>query len=636
MLEPSGNIEGQFNVAKDPSQDELFKYEALAGPRFIRLLRVSTDSQASRINGSFMPASLDDNPDFRAISYCWGSSDLVDKVWFNDHQYLGITRSAAAVLRYLIKTKYTGHFWIDALCINQSDLEEKSNQVRLMGDIYSSARLVVAWLGEPADDSDRAMQFIATLYNEIEKHHLHGLDPAHERSYMDQFPSFKHYNTPDWVAFQNFLKRPYFSRLWVIQEMVLSRRIIFACGEKTAPGNQLMVVVNILLSKGLSEYLLMVRVGFATVEYPRGLGGLQVMRSISACRTAGEDVPLQELLLFSRRFDATNPRDLIFGLLGVASELDDGTIPPDYEQSTEEIFLRWTRFLMTRDGEATLLHGAGLGRTRLLKDIPSWVPDLTVRSETVDTHATIFGQVARLAGFRAAGTSKFIPRSHKFNGCIVLQGIIIDTIAHSSRPRPLIPYHEDIKVQRPNRLLKVNWQDETLAAVTALFPYPTAEAIQDVYWRTLIANMFMDCTHPPPGFFDNFTTYLEYTRLFLSCENRDEAFKASAKKISVDDKVKHRMFDEAIPHVGNRVVFTTANGYAGLGPHGLKKGDRICIILGAATPFIIRESELVERTGNKDMVHGDGMFVLVGECYIHGLMEGEGMMMGEVQDIVLC
>ena len=73
--------------------------------------------RTSRINGSFVQTSLDNNPDFRAISYCWGSSDLVDKVWFNDHQYLGITRSAAAVIRFLIGAKYTGHFWIDAVCI---------------------------------------------------------------------------------------------------------------------------------------------------------------------------------------------------------------------------------------------------------------------------------------------------------------------------------------------------------------------------------------------------------------------------------------------------------------------------------------------------------------------------------------
>jgi hypothetical protein len=146
----------------------------------------------------------------------------------------------------------------------------------------------------------------------------------------------------------------------------------------------------------------------------------------------------------------------------------------------------------------------------------------------------------------------------------------------------------------------------------------------------------MQTISSPPGFFDNFATYLEFNRLYLSCENQEEADKEAAKKMITDDIVRHRLFEESLLQVGNRVLFTTANGYAGLGPQGLKKGDIICIILGAATPFIIRESELVERAGNEDMVHGDGIFVLVGECYTHGLMGGEGMTMGEVQDIVLC
>ena len=506
-----------------------------------------------------------------------------------------------------------------------------------MKDVYSFAQLVVAWLGERADDSDRGMQFIATLLEEIKGCNLHELDPAHKRSFMNQFPSFEDEDSPDWVALRNLLERPWFSRLWVIQEMVLSAETILACGNETARWDELTIVLEILLTRGLSEYLCIVPVGSGTVNLPRGLGGLSVMNYISACRTAGQALPLQRLVLYGRSFDATNPRDLIFGLLGVAPEVDDGTMQPDYQQSTQEIFLRWTRFLMTRDGKATLLHGAGLGQTRFLKNIPSWVPDLTVRSETVDPHVTIFGQDAESVGFTAAGASKFILRSHKSNSCITLQGIIIDKIANSARPRPLVTYHKDIKVQRPDRLQKQSWLDETLSLATALSPYLTAECIQDVYWRTLIANMFSDFTSPPLGFFDSFATYLEHERLYLFCENQEEVNKEFSKKMTADDVVKYRLFEESLVRVGReRVLFATTNGYAGLGPHGLKKGDRICLILGAATPFIIREKELAEETGNEDMADGDGIFVLVGECYIHGLMGGEGMTMGEVQDIVLC
>jgi hypothetical protein len=169
-----------------------------------------------------------------------------------------------------------------------------------------------------------------------------------------------------------------------------------------------------------------------------------------------------------------------------------------------------------------------------------------------------------------------------------------------------------------------------LSLVTALSPYPTGENIQDVYWRTLVANMVQPHLPPPPEFFENFATYFEFDRLVLSCEDWDEVYEEAAKTIPAGDRVKHRLFNESLSHVAQKLLFTTANGYAGLGPRGVKKGDKICLILGAGTPFIIREKEPVGKTGNGDM------FLLVGECYIHGLMEGEGIKMGKVRDIVLC
>jgi mannitol/fructose-specific phosphotransferase system IIA component (Ntr-type) len=76
----------------------------------------------------------------------------------------------------------------------------------------------------------------------------------------------------------------------------------------------------------------------------------------------------------------------------------------------------------------------------------------------------------------------------------------------------------------------------------------------------------MQTISPPPGFFDNFATYLELNRLYLSCENQEEVDKEAAKKMTTDDIVRHRLFEESLIQVRNRVLFTTANGYAGLGP----------------------------------------------------------------------
>jgi hypothetical protein len=262
--------------------------------------------------------------------------------------------------------------------------------------------------------------------------------------------------------------------------MVLSRKTILACGEKTAQWDELTTVVDILVTKRLREYLTTAD-GFGTATLLRGCSCLRTIFHISSWRRAGQAIPLQLLLLLGLHFDATNPRDLIFGLLGVAPDVDDGTIPPDYEQSTEEVFIRWTRFLMARDRQATLLHAAGICQTIVLQNIPSWVSDLTIRLDSVDPNITIFGEIGKYTGFRASRESNFALRNHNSNNCITSQGIIIDTIANLAPPCPIIHYYEDFEAQRPDRLQRQYWQDETLSLVIALSPYPTAESIQDVY-----------------------------------------------------------------------------------------------------------------------------------------------------------
>ena len=328
----------------------------------------------------------------------------------------------------------------------------------LMRDIYSSATLVLAWLGDLADDSDRAMKFIATLQGEIEKYNLHNVDVFYAYEHpIEQCPSFKQNDSRDWVAFRSLLKRQWFSRVWIIQEVVLSGRKVLACGDETTQWGALSTIVNVIFKKVLSRYLLIAAETYGILKHPRGFGTLSIMVYISRGRRERAPLSLQMLLLFMRSFDATDSRDLIYGLLGIAPELDGIMILPDYRQPTEEVFTRWTSSLMAQDGKATLLHAAGLGEKRVLRNIPSWVPDLTVRSETIDPNATIFGHIADMVGFRAGGESKFTLQFHEYSSCITLRGLVIDTIANSASPRPRVGYHEEIEVQRSDQLLKVSW-----------------------------------------------------------------------------------------------------------------------------------------------------------------------------------
>ncbi|KAL1638651.1 hypothetical protein SLS58_008682 [Diplodia intermedia] len=142
-----------------------FNYEALQSDRHIRLLKItglsSDDAEAQPCSFSLIHVSLDDNFPFEAVSYAWGDPTLSHTMCLSTSsgsKQLAITHSVFEALPYLARVakEETGHLWIDQLCIDQKNLEERGRQVRLMGEIYSSALRTLIWLGpeEPGQQNE--------------------------------------------------------------------------------------------------------------------------------------------------------------------------------------------------------------------------------------------------------------------------------------------------------------------------------------------------------------------------------------------------------------------------------------------------------------------------------------------------
>lgn len=113
----------------------------------IRLLKVYREDTA-HVQFELLHVSLYDLPvEYTAISYTWGDPAIQQRLYGQDDESLGVTASAFAVLTWIIDLGNTGYLWIDQLCINQTGLLEKSQQVRLMGLIFTSAECTIAWLG---------------------------------------------------------------------------------------------------------------------------------------------------------------------------------------------------------------------------------------------------------------------------------------------------------------------------------------------------------------------------------------------------------------------------------------------------------------------------------------------------------
>lgn len=155
--------------------------------------------------------SLDDCPEFEAISYCWGDGGPVEQCncWDGDvASPMFLTANLWQVLRHLRDKDEVGALWADQICINQSDDVEKAHQIYLMARIYSQAVQVIAWLGEADHDTD----IVFDLFDDILAHTSPSANAVGDPELL--LLKMGPIDAPEWVAARKIFERPWFSRVW--------------------------------------------------------------------------------------------------------------------------------------------------------------------------------------------------------------------------------------------------------------------------------------------------------------------------------------------------------------------------------------------------------------------------------------
>ncbi len=181
---------------------------------------------------------LDENTEYEAISYCWG--DATDKMSINIKQPEGVfktqvNRNLHAALKHLRLPDKPRVLWIDALCINQEDLVERNQQVAMMRDIYRSATHTVIWLGEATPESGSVIDLLSKINQAAMMGDRLGVRPnlvslnAAERLGLPLFTD------PVWFHLCEFFTRDWFYRVWIIQELALSKTATILCGKRSFP-----------------------------------------------------------------------------------------------------------------------------------------------------------------------------------------------------------------------------------------------------------------------------------------------------------------------------------------------------------------------------------------------------------------
>ncbi|KAH9207202.1 heterokaryon incompatibility protein-domain-containing protein [Leptodontidium sp. 2 PMI_412] len=535
-----------FNIAPK----KIYVYGQLPAHGVIRLLTLEAGFKYSHLRGSLKQVSIDEFPRYEALSYCWGSPDKPQSIQI-DGGIMNITESLHSALVRLRRMTKSRLIWADALCINQNDNIEKSQQILLMPQIYSSAFRALDYLGDEADGSDSAIQ----LHEKIRDISFGALPEKSVTIEWLEAHGLQGYKDSVWLAWSKFWRRPWFRRAWVLQEFILGKDIVIICGRKKIQWKKF-----VSATEKMQEHNLL-RWSASPEDTSDGLTDAHSALGLSELTFSTIQQPLIHLLSLFDRSEATDPRDRIFSLLGLASDGTDEEFRPDYNESIETVSRRFSLGFIQKGYGMRVLLLAGLSNE--VPNYPSWVPDWTKPGVMERRVLCARALWTPSSAYAAGGDIESNIRISENENVLLVSGCRVNTISRLG-----MDASESTRAATDIFMLKPFFDeaDDIINPDPAMVYIPTGENMAEVYWRTLIGNKGMNSAEATEDYAQ------QYEQVCI------------------------------------------ANEFVGLVPTQTEVGDIVCVFNGGATPFIIRPSAEI-----------DGAFQLIGVCYIHGLMRGEAL-----------
>jgi Heterokaryon incompatibility protein (HET) len=595
--------------------------------------------------------------DFACLSYTWGDSTVTRTIIINRHE-VEVTENLEEALRTLRSTcKFGADFklWVDAVCIDQKDDKERESQVGKMRILYGLCWSVMAWLGRTADKSDQVL----VLLDKLADYYGTAADQAGWDLRDRLLKDLGYLGTGCWLALLKFWKRPYWDRLWVIQELALgsSRTLVF-CGDAQSEWRRLALGLG-------TVHTYMNAVLEACCRHDSRAAGIEIPDSgvwdtavdhhvwkdlwpLSYGREEGDDwLNFDRLLEVATFSSASNPRDKVYGLLGMMDPRIATNILLDYSSSTIEVYASVAKTWIQQFSDLDILrHGNPWGSMAT----PSWVPDWTwrgrLRHERPGTKYNAHGSMPVEASFSGTGL------------LATCKGVIIDQIdglGAQDAGTAQITRHYESKTVVQSKLHRSAYGDSasTESALSRLLYGDRVGrgSINDVH-----RNLGPALLHLPSNQDSAMQQFKDLKWNDFAAEGlfypRWTGWRAANDSLRLGGRLCGDYFTEIIPKGANnkdywdaydafdrtslnRRLMTTTKGYFGWAPdnrHGsrnqqTKSGDLLCIVFGCSTPLVIRPA-------------GE-FYQVVGEAYVQGMMEGEVLQAldrGECQaeDITFC
>ena len=346
-----------------------YEYDHLQSKQHIRIMTIKpwlgtrNDEEPVRIRLEQLPVSK--CPRYQALSYTWGQPQRSDRVIVNDRFYINVTPNLLGALVHL-RRKRSVTIWIDAICINQEDIAERSSQVRLMAPIYWGAKKIIVWIdpGSPSKYSDDAPCIVVCPPKGL-------WSKATDGQWVKTGEGERHILELPQYALQMF-QRPWFTRIWILQEIVYARRITILFGKREIEWDEALDWARSHQCRELDSRN-------TSVEEPVKFAmAMTTMMDDWRSRVQNGilNLPLSACAHESQFCESTDPKDKIFALLSIARDVSEH-FDVDYTWSEAEICRRLTKHTIAQSNRLDILRCIDTRRTLWDMDAtPSWVPNL--------------------------------------------------------------------------------------------------------------------------------------------------------------------------------------------------------------------------------------------------------------------
>jgi hypothetical protein len=588
-------------------------YKQLTSPTTIRVLHIHPATETDPLTCSLEHCDLDDDPNYEAVSYVWGDSDLSCLITC-DSKVVPVTRSLHQALRRVRSPMQLRTIWIDGLCINQTNDVEKSHQVQLMQRVFHNAHRVLVWLGPDLDGFARDAFDICAKLGQRE------MDIDDVKTALATDLDTNHGNRKWFPPIFDLAARPWWGRVWIIQEFALAKDLLFLWGAEEVPWTHINLTITNLQKPDVMR---------CPPFSPWAFEPISRLSAIKDQRCYATS--FMGTIHTARKLQCSDSRDRIFAILGLGCDDDrwaaadpDGrslataTIP-DYTLPVEHVYQRFATMALqrnlTEDIFLAIQHEVQLNRWQP-GDIPSWSPRWDIRLFNDFPFCHALEEICKFAGFAADNPISF-------TGSVVqrlsaLQSdfdpLAVDTLNILSATFDEVVALSDVMIHFPFSVRGI--QESILSSFWEEYIRPAEGTCK---YRALMTDFLAAATYQMTpedhvGAFHSFAQHLDETCSESTAQYGKHYGHPMSDFIAQLQSGMSRIspvrelctFDGGVArYTYFKRFFITRKGYVGTCPAAAQSGDHVALLCNTSCPMILRPQ--------------DDCFRIVGGSYVAAL-----------------